>query len=447
MSSSHGRPGSCSPPQAGPTVPAGGNDKTLPGTSLAAGLEPHWSQLGDAGQMLVMFELPHRKEGHFQMTSIRRSGRNDSTMTTTNNSRHTRYRRLITAPAVAVAAAGLLASLASSGASASPTSTTPSAVTLSGASGQAKGTLVLADAGLAQYWRLHASSAKILTSSAAQVSQTSMRSRSADFRSSSRQGPAVKIAGTAGTIDSVGKAAPALGPNGSPWWGNFWSAPATTTGKVFFTDHKGGNWVCSGSLVNSAARNVVITAGHCVYGTAGGELPAGETWHSHWVFAPDYSNGWAPFGYWTARQLWTLTNYINNGDEQDDLGAVILNPNSSGQNAVALLGGQGIAWNQNSTQYVYDFGYPAASPFNGQTLQECDGTASWNGWWWVDMEMLSCNFTGGSSGGPWLMDFNGQWGYINSVNDANGYFLFGGQMGGLYFGSNAGALYNAVANI
>jgi V8-like Glu-specific endopeptidase len=259
---------------------------------------------------------------------------------------------------------------------------------------------------------------------------------------------AVKVAGKLGALRRpIQLATPALGSNGTPWWGNFWSAPATTTGKVFFTDHNGGNWVCSGSLVNSPAQNVVITAGHCVYGTAGGELPAGETWHSNWVFAPDYSYGYAPFGYWTARQLWTLTNYINNGDEQDDLGAAILNPNSSGWNAVALLGGQGFAWNQNSTQYVYDFGYPAAAPFNGQSLQECDGWANWNGWWWVNMEMLNCNFTGGSSGGPWLIGFNGQWGYINSVNDANGYFLFGGQMGGLYFGNNAGALYNAVANI
>jgi hypothetical protein len=45
------------------------------------------------------------------------------------------------------------------------------------------------------------------------------------------------------------------------------------------------------------------------------------------------------------------------------------------------------------------------------------------------------------------MAFNGQWGYINSVNDANGYFAFGDQMGGMYFGNNAGNLYNTVANI
>jgi V8-like Glu-specific endopeptidase len=341
--------------------------------------------------------------------------------------------------------------LSATGASASTASTRSSTVTLSGASGQTRGALVPANSALTRYWNLHAKSAKEATGKSPLASQTAKAPASKQVGAPVPQGPSVKIGGRVGTVhaqvSTTPAATPALGANGSSWWGNFWSAPATTTGKVFFTDHTGGNWVCSGSLVNSPAQNVVITAGHCVYGTAGGELPAGETWHSNWVFAPDYSYGYAPFGYWTARQLWTLTNYVNNDDEQDDLGAAILNPNAYGQNAVALLGGQGIAWNQNSTEYVYDFGYPAASPFNGQSLQECDGWANWNGWWWVDMEMLNCNFTGGSSGGPWLMDFNGQWGYINSVNDANGYFLFGGQMGGLYFGNNAGNLYNTVANI
>jgi V8-like Glu-specific endopeptidase len=309
--------------------------------------------------------------------------------------------------------------------------------------GPAAGVLVRANPQLSAYWTKLSRTATVLKAPA--PSRQTQRFSAIRTRAVP-QGAAVKVAGHLGALKRPGTlgAKPALGANGSPWWGNFWSAPATTTGKVFFSDHNGGNWVCSGSLVNTPAQDAVITAGHCVYGTAGGELPAGETWHSNWVFAPDYSNGWAPFGYWTARQLWTLTNYVNNDDEQDDLGAAILNRNSAGWNAVALLGGQGYAWNQSSSQYVYDFGYPAAAPFNGQTLQECDGWAGWNGWWWVNMEMLNCNFTGGSSGGPWLIGFNGNWGYINSVNDANGYFLFGGQMGGLYFGNNAGALYNAI---
>jgi V8-like Glu-specific endopeptidase len=351
-----------------------------------------------------------------------------------------------------LAALGVASLLAATSASASPASSTASvgnspSVKITGPKGVTQGVLVKASPALTAYWNRDSRLARVLQTKTPVVKNPLRLSRKRVV--TKPQGPTVKVAGKVGAIQRLKKTAatPALGPTGTPWWGSSSLPPATTTGKVFFTDHKGGNWVCSGSLVNSPAENVVITAGHCVYGTAGGELPAGETWHSNWVFAPDYSNGYAPYGYWTARQLWTLTNYVNNGDEQDDLGAAILNPNYYGENAVALLGGQGIAWNEPSSQYVYDFGYPAESPFNGQTLQECNGEAGWNGWWWVDMEMLTCNFTGGSSGGPWLMDFNGEWGYINSVNDANGYTFFGGQMGGLYFGNNAGALYEAVANI
>jgi V8-like Glu-specific endopeptidase len=255
----------------------------------------------------------------------------------------------------------------------------------------------------------------------------------------------VRIPGVVGSIGRPKAVTPDLGPIGTPWWGLPGTPPASTTGRVFFTDHLGNWYSCSGSLVNSPAQNVVITAGHCVYGTAGGEIPGPEGYHRNWVFAPGYSNGYAPFGWWTARMLWTDPTYFFNQDEQDDLGAAVLNTNSAGQNAVALLGGQGMAWNQNPNQYVFDFGYPAGSPFNGQTMQECDGSANWNGWPWVNMEMLTCNFTGGSSGGPWLIDFNGEWGYINSVNDSSGYFLAGGQMAGMYFGNNAAQLYSSVA--
>lgn len=261
----------------------------------------------------------------------------------------------------------------------------------------------------------------------------------------------VRPGGPAGSVGpALGKIAPAGGPRdairslGTPWGGSPNLPPATTTGKVFFTDHTGGHWVCSGSLVNSAGKDLVITAGHCVYGTAGGELPRGETWHSNWVFAPDYSNGKAPFGFWSARQLWTMTNYVNNGDEQDDIGAAILNM-QNGQHAVNLLGGQGYAWNQTSSHFVWDFGYPAAAPFNGQIDEVCNGGTGYG--IFINMETLGCNFTGGSSGGPWLMSFNGELGYVNGVNDARYGFPYSGDITSLYFGNNALALYNATKNL
>ncbi len=190
-------------------------------------------------------------------------------------------------------------------------------------------------------------------------------------------GPAGQVAGTApvealagrppGAMPGRAALPPRSGSTGSNWPGNFYLPPATTTGKVFFTTTGNGqteNWVCSASTVNSNGRDAVITAGHCVYGSLGGEVP-GERGTRTGCSCPTTTTGTPRTGCWTARQLWTLTNYINNQDEGDDIGAAVMNTNSSGQHIVNVVGGQGLAWNWAENQYVYDFGYPAASPFNG----------------------------------------------------------------------------------
>jgi V8-like Glu-specific endopeptidase len=251
--------------------------------------------------------------------------------------------------------------------------------------------------------------------------------------------PAVRIpaAGSTGVRPEYGSA-------GSPWPGNPGLPPATTTGRVFFTTRNGEAWSCSGSTVNSAGKDSVITAGHCVYGSLGGEVP-GEGWHANWIFVPGYVNGYAPYGVWTAKELWTPTKYYDNQDEGDDMGGAVINANAYGQHIVNVVGGQGIAWNYPASEYVYDFGYPAAAPFNGATLQYCNGSEfNWSGI--ADTMGLSCNFTGGSSGGPWLSWFNGEFGYVNGVNDF-GYSSLPGYIFAAYFGNNAASLYDAMASL
>ena len=252
-------------------------------------------------------------------------------------------------------------------------------------------------------------------------------------------GPKVKIP----AAEPAG-ARPEYGSIGSPWPGNPYLPPATTTGRVFFTTHNGENWSCSGSTVNSAGKDSVITAGHCVYGSLGGEVP-GEGWHTNWIFVPDYSNGYAPYGVWTAKELWTPTAYYDNQDEGDDMAGAVINTNIFGQHIVNVVGGQGIAWNYPNDQFVYDFGYPAGAPFNGLTLQYCTGSEfNWSGI--ANTMGLPCNFTGGSSGGPWLMSFNGEFGYVNGVNDF-GYSSLPGDIFAAYFGNNAASLYDAMAGL
>ena len=239
---------------------------------------------------------------------------------------------------------------------------------------------------------------------------------------------------------------PRSGPTGSNWPGNFYLPPATTTGKVFFTTTGNGrteNWVCSASTVNSNGKDAVITAGHCVYGSLGGEVP-GERWHSNWVFVPDYSNGSAPYGVWTARQLWTLTNYINNQDEGDDIGAAVMNTNPPASTSSTWSAGRASPGTRRKPVRLRlrlpgrgAVQRPVAAVLQRQRVQVALR---------VHTMELACNFTGGSSGGPWLRSFGGESGYINGVNDF-GYSSLPSEIFSAYFGNNADALYNSVANL
>jgi hypothetical protein len=271
-------------------------------------------------------------------------------------------------------------------------------------------------------------------------------------------GPAVRMAPAAATRTATGAVLPSapsilLKPDAtgfvSSWTGSTSIPPATTSGKVFFTDHTGGSWVCSASAVNSNGKDMIFTAGHCVFGTALGELPAGETWHSNWIFVPDYNGqtGSVPFGVWGASELFTLTAYANSGngsDLADDMAVAIASTNSAGQHLVNVVGGQGIEWNFGTSEYIFDFGYPV-DHLSGVVLQECDG-GMFPGPDVASTVGIPCNFTGGSSGGPWLDQFGGVFGYLDGVNS------FGtsdqpGRIFSPYFGNNAGALFNATANL
>ncbi|WP_433515832.1 trypsin-like serine peptidase [Nonomuraea sp. CA-143628] len=73
-----------------------------------------------------------------------------------------------------------------------------------------------------------------------------------------------------------------------------------TIGKVFFVNSKGEKKWCSATSVQSKYRNLVATAGHCVYDTA-----TNSDVMSKWVFVPGYYQGKTPFGIYVGKQAFT----------------------------------------------------------------------------------------------------------------------------------------------
>ncbi|MFF2345211.1 hypothetical protein [Pseudarthrobacter sp. NPDC058119] len=213
--------------------------------------------------------------------------------------------------------------------------------------------------------------------------------------------------------------------------------PVSHIGKVFFT-LGGTNYVCSGNAVSSKNGSTVATAGHCV-----NEGPG--AYATNFIFVPAYENGTAPYGKWTARALYAPNQWVSNGDMTYDTGFAVVGKNAQSQTLTSVVGGSGVAFNQARGLTYTSYGYPAASPFNGEALWSCTGAAA------PDpnnpqfgTQGIPCDMTGGSSGGPWFIG-SGSGGVQNSINSYG--YNRSAVMYGPYWGSVIQSTYaNAAAS-
>ena len=235
--------------------------------------------------------------------------------------------------------------------------------------------------------------------------------------------PSVKAAAAAKSDTSPQVSSPKLKPN---------HPAARTNGKVFFS-HDGWDYVCSAAIVNSEGKSLVWTAGHCLAGD--------QEWSYDVAFVPAYNNGSAPWGIWWARELTTTAGWFYYEDWAYDVGAMTMDLNPDVNASIAnYLGAQGIKWNQSAKYKAAAFGYPHASPFNGEYLYRANDTTTNKGDGTIYMDS---GMTAGSSGGPWLRSFNGKWGYVNGHNDFI-YLAKPSEMYSPYYGNQVRELYNAV---
>ncbi|QCR19447.1 trypsin-like serine peptidase [Agrococcus sp. SGAir0287] len=209
--------------------------------------------------------------------------------------------------------------------------------------------------------------------------------------------------------------------------------PIAHIGKVFFT-LGGQDYVCSANSVTSANGSTVSTAGHCL-----NEGPG--AFASEFIFVPAYQNGSAPYGQWPAVELVAPTQWTNGGDIDYDTGFAVV-ATQGGRTLSATVGASGVSFNQSTGLSYTLYGYPAASPFTGETLQRCAGSASPDRLGGTTSQGVSCDMTGGSSGGPWFVG-SGSNGVQNSVNSF-GYNSQPGVMYGPYWGSVIQSAYQSA---
>ncbi|WP_433415950.1 trypsin-like serine peptidase [Microtetraspora malaysiensis] len=293
-----------------------------------------------------------------------------------------------------------------------------------------------------------------------------------------------------------------------------------TTGKVFFADgfknvgtkekprYEAVNphW-CTATSVQSQYKNLVATAGSCVYDTE-----SNKSTLNYWVFVPGYYQGKTPFGVYVGKQAFThydfdvyedadrnyafvtvyngvklagdgrsyelsatevpeaeymanLKNYptrlagveIKDGKTHyyvwkfADTGALGAN-----------VGGQGLAYNQKVGKPVFVFGYPSGShpdgnhAYSGQTLKWTYGKTFAVQAPEIKGEELvgtKSSFTGeGALGSAWLVNYNNgrRVGYLNGVTigvsdtDSNNRYDTSFSP---YFDGELAGVYNAAKNL
>jgi hypothetical protein len=242
------------------------------------------------------------------------------------------------------------------------------------------------------------------------------------------------------------------GTAGASWTGG--GLVLQASGKVYF-QMGGGAYVCSGAVANDgrAGYSLVLTAAHCAYDEVARKFA------TNWLFIPNF-DGSPTFtcaqtihGCWTAQALVVHQGYASAGGFNTqatlhDFAFAVVGPGGkSGGQLDATVGSFPITFSSfaDGTQ-MYAFGYPAAGKYKGKDLTYCAGPVFSDPYNDGLTYGMTCNMTGGSSGGPWLSGFSTSTG-SGTLSSLNSYGYSGVRaMHGPKFNDNTADVHSAANN-
>jgi V8-like Glu-specific endopeptidase len=170
------------------------------------------------------------------------------------------------------------------------------------------------------------------------------------------------------------------------------SAHAPRIGALFDSDSSGDHF-CTASVVDSPAGNVLITAAHCINGGTGGAN------RSNVEFIPDYANGNSPDGVWTPERYVLDQRWVNGANPDLDVAFIVLKP-LNGKNIQDVLGANSIVFNAGFRHLVRVTGYPSSADAPISCVNWTSEQSK------TQLKFACQDFTGGTSGSPWLTRFD-----------------------------------------
>ncbi|BFV59422.1 hypothetical protein KCMC57_up45260 [Kitasatospora sp. CMC57] len=198
-----------------------------------------------------------------------------------------------------------------------------------------------------------------------------------------------------------------------------------------FTHGSDGDHFCTASVVDSAGQNLIVTAAHCVYDPLAGQ-------RSDLVFVPGYRDGGTPNGVWPLDAVTVDRSWTDDGNEDMDVAFAIVKP-QDGRQVQQVLGANRLGVNKGYQLPVKVTGYPSS----GEVPITCGNLTAEQS---PTQLRIDCpDYTGGTSGSPWVTDFDPDTKTGTVVGVIGGY-----QEGGdtpdtsysSYFGDQVQALYD-----
>lgn len=196
--------------------------------------------------------------------------------------------------------------------------------------------------------------------------------------------------------------------------------PYGAIGKLVFTT-PGGSSFCSASVIR---RGLVVTAAHCVQ-----DFGTGASIFTNYSFRPGHFGAAGattaqiqPYGVWKPLLIvrsttWANGTDIGSGSARDNDLAIFVMRRNTGAYIGDVVGYFGYSWNNlgftssaltgsKKVAATSTLGYPALLD-GGKIMQRADGPTYLTTVGGAGQMAQGNNFTGGSSGGPWVLNFSG----------------------------------------
>lgn len=179
-----------------------------------------------------------------------------------------------------------------------------------------------------------------------------------------------------------------------------------TVGALFFTTGTESHF-CTASVVNSPRGDIILTAAHCVYGTS---------YATNIAYVPKWHDGISPYGAWTVTSITVANGWIASQDPNLDFAFLTVAPSSGRYVPIQrVTGGLQLGINLPYNEKIHVIGYnntDSAPLLCDTTSSEFEPT---------QIQFYCNNYWDGTSGGPWIVNYNPRTGTGIVFGDIGGY--------------------------